>query len=998
MYSKKKKILIIFSTCFAVIALVLGLTFGFMDFSSNSPEEATPPSFGATSPTVNTSGYWTDSGRYGTTAWSGSGSESDPYLIQSAQDLARLSYMVYSGSGSVTNTYYYYQDKYFKQTANIDLSAYYWQPIGCVYLQGTTTLNQHYFSGNYDGGGYTVSGIFTKAGTTDSYSYQGLFGYIFGRSTSNPLIIKNIGVVNSYIQGHDYIGGIAGAIYTAKISNCYNTSNVTGASIIGGIVGTYEYSTITNCYNTGALTAVFSSIGGMAGCSLHLVPGVTNTITNCYNTGAISASGNYYIGGIVGEECIIKNCYYGGNCTLSYGAGNSTGGTNTGTTKYTNLNSTSYAKNKSWYTNSSNWNDSYPWDFRFTWRINSNTNSGYPVLCSSSKLTINLNGGSASYEGTNLFDKIENEGSSSSLITSGGIRYYISNQNIYVSSNSNDDIDHYGHFTYINAYLVKGVNCNLSLKAVSRTSSVLNSTVEAGMFLNGNYDTFYINFGPTVNSTSTPVTFSFDFTPTVSGVYNLRIDTNLNNASFRIYDVKVKQQASNDYYGSAGQQITLANPTRTGYTFKGWSLSGGGSISNGVYTFGNLNETLTATWEALDTEPPVIHRATYVTREDGYDVYAYATDNIGVVKMLFPTWTEYNGQDDLIWGQGIKGTYSVEGQTYNYKYAVNMSDHNNEIGVYLTDIYAYDSAENEDKKSYSIYFARPWTDFAATSYAGGNGTESSPYEIATAQQLALLAKQSRTESLEGKYFKQTAPIDLENKATKNSKYVWYIWEGIGTQATPFQGHYDGGLYSISNMRTSGNEYNSGLFGRPWGSILKNIILRDSKIVGEGDSGGVVGNGMGEMSNVIVENVSVQSKTDAAGCVAGTWRGTITSCIAKDSTANGVLYAGGVVAYCGASMYDCSVLNVKVENASNTDILAIFVEDKSVMSGSYGYGTLKGTATKVMFGNSSSWGNWTYNSAINNGYPIQKSLCWIGGESGSSNVYNYLKNTLGFSEG
>lgn len=33
-----------------------------------------------------------------------------------------------------------------------------------------------------------------------------------------------------------------------------------------------------------------------------------------------------------------------------------------------------------------------------------------------------------------------------------------------------------------------------------------------------------------------------------------------------------------------------------------------------------------------------------------------------------------------------------------------------------------------------------WIDYAAESFAGGDGTSGSPYEIATPQQLALLAK------------------------------------------------------------------------------------------------------------------------------------------------------------------------------------------------------------------------------------------------------------------
>lgn len=43
---------------------------------------------------------------------------------------------------------------------------------------------------------------------------------------------------------------------------------------------------------------------------------------------------------------------------------------------------------------------------------------------------------------------------------------------------------------------------------------------------------------------------------------------------------------------------TIANPTKTGYTFTGWSLSGGGSFSGTTYTFGESNGTLTAQWSA----------------------------------------------------------------------------------------------------------------------------------------------------------------------------------------------------------------------------------------------------------------------------------------------------------------------------------------------------------------------------------------------------------------
>lgn len=41
---------------------------------------------------------------------------------------------------------------------------------------------------------------------------------------------------------------------------------------------------------------------------------------------------------------------------------------------------------------------------------------------------------------------------------------------------------------------------------------------------------------------------------------------------------------------------TIADPTRTGYTFTGWTTSGGGSLSGTTYTFGSSDGTLTANW------------------------------------------------------------------------------------------------------------------------------------------------------------------------------------------------------------------------------------------------------------------------------------------------------------------------------------------------------------------------------------------------------------------
>ena len=95
-------------------------------------------------------------------------------------------------------------------------------------------------------------------------------------------------------------------------------------------------------------------------------------------------------------------------------------------------------------------------------------------------------------------------------------------------------------------------------------------------------------------------------------------------------------------------------------------------------------------------QAPVIESSevTDVT-ENGYTVTCKITDDGGVSKVLMPTWTEKNGQDDLKWY-----TASKNGDTYTLK--VKTSNHNNEGGTYYTHIYAYDAEGKQAKKELTI--------------------------------------------------------------------------------------------------------------------------------------------------------------------------------------------------------------------------------------------------------------------------------------------------------
>ena len=94
-----------------------------------------------------------------------------------------------------------------------------------------------------------------------------------------------------------------------------------------------------------------------------------------------------------------------------------------------------------------------------------------------------------------------------------------------------------------------------------------------------------------------------------------------------------------------------------------------------------------------DKTGPTITNAK-VTNVDstGYTVTCTVTDASGVNRVQFPTWTEKNGQDDLLsgWEVSPKASGTRNGDTFTFR--VKTSDHNNESGVYHTHIYAYDNS------------------------------------------------------------------------------------------------------------------------------------------------------------------------------------------------------------------------------------------------------------------------------------------------------------------
>ena len=275
----------------------------------------------------------------------GTGTEEDPYIISTPEHLAYLSYLVNNnlaegdsmdmGGGMIMKMQF--SGVYFKQTADIDLSAHVWNAIGNIDMVNQTYL---IFSGNYDGGGYEITGMFT-----DGSDYiGGIFGMFIG--LNDNITLKNINIAESYIQNYGAAGvvgmmmlvspsvqinvenchnsavvigtSIAGGIIAGgesaggSIVGCSNTGNILGLSYAGGIIGQFSHSTspltIDNVYNEGSVTGSYA--GGIVSDTDD------TTLTNSHNTGNIfGISSNGYVGGLIGDsyETTLDNCYNTGS-------------------------------------------------------------------------------------------------------------------------------------------------------------------------------------------------------------------------------------------------------------------------------------------------------------------------------------------------------------------------------------------------------------------------------------------------------------------------------------------------------------------------------------------------------------------------------------------------------------------------------------------------------------------------------------------------------------
>ncbi|NCB43050.1 MAG: carboxypeptidase regulatory-like domain-containing protein, partial [Clostridia bacterium] len=184
--------------------------------------------------------------------------------------------------------------------------------------------------------------------------------------------------------------------------------------------------------------------------------------------------------------------------------------------------------------------------------------------------------------------------------------------------------------------------------------------------------------------------------------------------------------------------------------------------------------------------------------------------------------------------------------------------------------------------SFSPFFA-----YAEDLFEGGLGTESSPYEIKTAEQFGQI---NDSNAHLDKYFKLVENIDLSGFSGNPA---------IGTAVAPFVGSFDGNGKTISNLtihRPEGvlPEYGVGLFTIGETGIVKDLTIQGASIQATGTAGILAGYNFGEIDNCHVQgSVTVTHNQQGAGGLVGENSGKIIDSSAQ-GTVSGNKEIGGLV--------------------------------------------------------------------------------------------------------
>lgn len=207
----------------------------------------------------------------------GTGTSTDPYIIAGPDDLTELKNTSEDWGCA------------FRQTADVGYSPE---------EQWTTSIGDSgdNFTGSYDGGGFTVSGLTIDRADEDAV---GLFGYVVEGALTNVHF-------EGSVSGNLNVGGLVGHLIAASVSGSSATVTIQGGGSVGGLVGRAEVdATITGSSSSGSVQGNADNVGGLVGFV------ASGTVSNSVSSATVSVPSpvidpHRYVGGILGNGSIVS--------------------------------------------------------------------------------------------------------------------------------------------------------------------------------------------------------------------------------------------------------------------------------------------------------------------------------------------------------------------------------------------------------------------------------------------------------------------------------------------------------------------------------------------------------------------------------------------------------------------------------------------------------------------------------------------------------------------
>ena len=243
----------------------------------------------------------------------GEGTEANPYLIMTVEDL-----ILFRNSVNAGETKYSAPGVHVALGANIDLAGENWTPIGnAAYDEKYQPVDaSKVFSGVFDGKGKVISNLNVSkyVGGADEEANVGLFAV-----TGDGAVIKNLTLTNVKIEtdGRN-VGAVAGFAYKATLSNIVVNGNIQikGGNNVAGVAGmTRHYAmSATNISVSGAEGSAIVGNNIVGGIFAEIAPNGSEQKFDGLNVENVAITGVGGVGGIVGllttgaiENVSVKN-------------------------------------------------------------------------------------------------------------------------------------------------------------------------------------------------------------------------------------------------------------------------------------------------------------------------------------------------------------------------------------------------------------------------------------------------------------------------------------------------------------------------------------------------------------------------------------------------------------------------------------------------------------------------------------------------------------------